>query len=92
MYIAIILLGLITIPDFINRAIGSLKNIPYATANNYQQQYQMGSFLARFYQGKAIAANDIGAINYLADIKTVDLDELSNFQVAKMKKMRNYST
>jgi hypothetical protein len=52
----------------------------------------MGLFLARFYQDKPIAANDIGAINYLADIRTVDLVGLGTLEVASMKRRGNYNT
>lgn len=46
---------------------------PLATNNIYEQQYQMGMFLNTYYQGDAIAANDIGAINYYEDIKCLDM-------------------
>lgn len=63
-----------------------------ATKNIYEQQYQMGLFLNRYYTGAAIAANDIGAINYIADIKTLDLYGLSSIEVIKAKRNNEYDT
>lgn len=58
-----------------------------ATRNIYQQQYQMGRFLHRYYEGEAVAANDVGAINYLARIDCLDLWGLASHEVAR--RMRN---
>jgi hypothetical protein len=71
---------------------GGLIFTPQAAMNIYGQQYQMGLFLKKFYQGKAVAANDIGAISYLADIDCLDLWGLENLEVAKLKMKRNYKT
>jgi hypothetical protein len=62
------------------------------TANIYQQQYQMGRFLRQYYQGAAVAANDIGAVNYLADIKLLDLWGLGSPEVAAARLNRTYNT
>lgn len=45
---------------------------PLASNNIYEQQYQMGLFLNRFYTGETIMVNDIGCVNYLSDIVCVD--------------------
>lgn len=63
---------------------------PRWSANIYGQQYQMGLFLRKYYQGKTVIANDIGAISYLADIKLVDAIGLANNQIAKYRHDRNY--
>jgi hypothetical protein len=55
---------------------------PVATSNIYQQQYQMGRFLRQYYQGQAVAASDIGAIDYLADIRLLDLAGLGTVETA----------
>jgi hypothetical protein len=70
----------------------ALRKTPLATKNIYEQQYQMGLFVREFYQGQAIAANDIGAINYLADIECLDLWGLANLEIAKLKREKNYRT
>ncbi|RJP23324.1 MAG: hypothetical protein C4527_20455 [Candidatus Omnitrophota bacterium] len=48
--------------------------------NLFSQQYQMGLFLREFYEGKTIVANDIGVINYLADIRCLDLMGLGSVE------------
>ncbi|MEE8640188.1 MAG: hypothetical protein V3T41_07240 [bacterium] len=58
---------------------------PRATVNIYEQQYQMGLFLKEFYTGEVVAANDVGAINYLADIECLDLFGLATMEVAEAK-------
>lgn len=76
---------------FVVRSAVALKQIPQATTNIYEQQYQMGLFLRKFYQGQGVAANDIGAINYLADIKNLDLWGLGNLEVAKARRGKYYN-
>jgi hypothetical protein len=66
------------------RARKALRTIPQATTNIYHQQYQMGLFLREFYQGQGVAANDIGAINYLADIRCVDLFGLGDVEPIRL--------
>ncbi len=56
--------------------------VPLATSNIYQQQYQMALFLRQHYQGQAVAANDIGAINYIADLRLLDIAGLGTPEVA----------
>jgi hypothetical protein len=77
---AVLLFALSPLSD---RAAKALVNIPQATANIYEQQYQMGLFLARFYEGRPIALNDIGAASFLGQIDCVDLAGLADMDVAK---------
>jgi hypothetical protein len=56
-----------------SRAVNAHARIPRASRNIYHQHFQMGSFLNRFYDGQTIVANDIGAINYFADIECFDV-------------------
>ncbi len=69
------------------RGVIALKDIPSATKNIYGQQYQMALFLDKYYRNVTIAANDIGAINYYADIRCIDLWGIANHQVAKAKRL-----
>lgn len=90
-YAVIIILIFLFIRVFVeNRGISSFIKTPRATTNIYEQQYQMGLFLKQFYKGADVAANDIGAINYLADIHCLDLWGLGSKEVARMKKEGNY--
>ncbi|MFW9885790.1 MAG: hypothetical protein ACFFEX_15495 [Candidatus Thorarchaeota archaeon] len=45
---------------------------PIASNNIYNQQYQIGLFLDRFYTGETVMMNDIGCANYLSDIVCID--------------------
>jgi len=66
-----------------DRALKALVSIPQATKNIYEQQYQMGLFLGRFYAGRAVALNDIGAASFLGEINCVDLAGLADIDVAR---------
>lgn len=58
---------------------------PVASRNIWQQQYQMGLFLNEYYPQAVVAANDIGAIDYLADLHLVDLFGLASREVLRAK-------
>jgi hypothetical protein len=63
-----------------------------AAGNIYEQQIQMGRFLARYYPGESVAANDIGAIDWLADLRVLDLWGLASREVAEAKLTGRYTT
>ena len=91
LFILIPVIFVVAIP-FMLRSVTSLMKTPKATNNIYEQQYQMGLFVKKFYQGSSVAINDIGAINYLADIDCVDLYGLANMEVIKAKLNGIYNT
>jgi hypothetical protein len=66
--------------------------LPQCTTNIFEQQYQMGSFVRQYYQGSTVALNDVGAVNFLADIQCLDLWGLANRDVTRLKRERNYHT
>jgi hypothetical protein len=68
------------------RGLNSFRNATRAIYNIYEQQYQMGLFLRQYYKGQTVAANDIGAITYMADLNTIDMWGLGNNQVAQARK------
>ena len=63
---------------------------PRAAANIYEQQYQMGLFLRDHYSGATVALNDIGAADFLADIRCVDLYGLADREVLDAIRARTY--
>jgi hypothetical protein len=65
--------------------------MPQATTNIYEQQYQMGRFVGRYYDGQAVAANDIGLVSYMSSARTLDLVGLANMDVARLMRARKYS-
>ena len=71
--------------SFESRAIGALWLTPWAARNIYEQQYQMGRFLAQNYPGVTVVMNDIGAAAYLSDSRIVDLYGLATIEVARAK-------
>lgn len=64
--------------------------LPQCTTNIFEQQYQMGLFVRRYYQNSTVALNDIGAVNFLADIRCLDLWGLANAEVAREKQKQTY--
>lgn len=74
------------------RGLGAAVETPRAMTNIYEQQYQMAAFLRDYYQGAAVAANDIGAINYFADIRCLDLWGLGSADVARARLARRFDT
>ncbi|PSL20338.1 hypothetical protein [Chitinophaga ginsengisoli] len=73
------------------RAAGAFHNLPLASRNIYEQQYQMGRFLETSYQHTAVAANDVGAVSYLSENRILDLWGLGNNVVAAGKLHGQYS-
>jgi len=64
------------------RGIHSTALIPRASSNIYEQHFQMARFVGRYYAGRGVAANDVGAINYYADLRNLDLWGLCSLEVA----------
>ena len=75
----------------VHRGTEALMYIPTATKNIFEQQYQMGLFLHKYYDGQCVVANDVGAINFLADIKCLDLLGLASMEVAEMYRDEKFS-
>jgi hypothetical protein len=66
--------------------------LPQCTTNIFEQQYQMGLFVRQYYQGSTVALNDVGAVNFLADIHCLDLWGLANRDVTLLKLGHDYHT
>jgi len=81
---ATIILAFVLLLPLSDRAVRALDLTPQANTNIYEQQYQVGLFLRQYYTGEAVAANDIGAINYLADLKSVDLSGLGTVEITRL--------
>ncbi len=87
----VLLLALQLSRPLLVRAFLAYPRVPKACKNIYQQQYQMGLFLQRYYQGKTVAANDIGAITYLADIHLVDLIGLASRDILHLRQTDHFN-
>ena len=86
---ALILAAFLIYPCLV-RAGAALAYLPQASKNIYEQQYQMGLFIKRYYQGSAVALNDIGAVNFLADVHCLDLWGLGNYEVTQLRRHRDW--
>src|SRR5450432_3432439 len=73
------------------RGLNSFRNSIRAIHNIYEQQYQMGLFLKAYYKEQTVAANDVGAISYMADLNTIDMWGLGNNEVASARKLGNWN-
>lgn len=73
------------------RAARATYRIPISSWNVFEQQWQMARFLKQYYYGASIAANDIGAITYLADPQCLDLVGLANRTVFKHRRSETYT-
>jgi hypothetical protein len=74
------------------RGYGALVSVPAASRNIYEQQIQTATFLHLYYDGQSVAANDIGAINFFADLRCLDLWGLASRDVAALKLHGRYTT
>lgn len=86
------LCGLLLLYPFLVRGTSAVVNTAGASFNIYEMQYQMGLFLQQDYPGQAVAANDIGAIDYLNDLHLVDLYGLASMDVARAKLSGRFTT
>jgi hypothetical protein len=90
-----IVAALILLFPVIYFGIKGIENIIYTprmTTNIYEQQYQMSMFLKRFYKNKVVALNDIGATNFYADIKCVDLVGISDKEISAKRRQHEFNT
>jgi hypothetical protein len=58
----------------------------------YLQQWQTARLLHVYYPGHAVAANDIGAINYQTDLHCLDLGALATAEIFDAKRNGRYNT
>ena len=63
-----------------------------ATTNIYHQHWHLAHFLDAHYGGERIAIHDIGAMNFYADIRSVDLLGLGSIEVARLHLADTYDT
>ncbi len=72
------------------RSVRGMARVPLACHNIFEQQMQMAYFIHRFYEGQGVAANDVGAIDYLADIRLFDIVGLANIDVLRALRANRY--
>ena len=67
-------------------------SLPKYSRAIYLQQWQTANFLSAYYRDAAVAANDIGAIDYRTDLHLLDLEGLANADIFAAKRAGIYST
>jgi hypothetical protein len=86
------LLGLTLLYPLGLRAFRSLREAPSASQNIFQQQYQIGLFLQKYYAHGATAVNDCGAVCFLSDTRILDIWGIGSLPIAVAKLARTYSS
>lgn len=66
--------------------------LPIIARNIWLRQWQMGLFVEQYYPTASVAANDIGAVNYLSTIHCYDLVGLANQDVFNARRSGHYTT
>jgi hypothetical protein len=72
------------------RSKDSLVLTSVASRNIFEQQYQMGTFLQRYYPNTSIAVNDIGAVSFLSHVHLLDLVGLASIDVLHLMRTGEY--
>ena len=85
-----VVLALLTLAAMGDRGVRAWIDAPRASANIFEQQYQMGLFLRERYAGAAVALNDIGAANFLADLRCIDVYGLADREVLSALRSKRY--
>ena len=68
------------------RSSAAFSKAGQASINIFEQQYQMGKFLQKYYPNAPVAANDIGAVSYFTKGTVVDLWGLGSNEIARSRK------
>jgi hypothetical protein len=84
--LAALALTLVAGAPLVERALRAAEETPRAVRNIFQQQYQMGLFLQRYYRTATVAANDIGAVSYYGGVHLLDLYGLADMDVARARR------
>ena len=82
--VGLALLAIVGVPLAV-RGLRALRSVPQATTNIYHQPYQMALFVRRFYPEATVALNDIGAVDYFAEVRLIDIVGLGSIEPARLK-------
>jgi hypothetical protein len=74
------------------RAWNSFTDIPHSANAIFEQQYQTGMFLARYYYGAHVVLNDIGVPNYKSNAHVLDLTGLGSISVTELQAQHRFDT
>jgi len=82
-YPTVIIIALLIMWPLLHRGFRAITETPRATTNIYQNHYQMGLFLKKYYPSAYVAATGIGAITFMTDVHLVDLGGLGSLETAQ---------
>ena len=68
------------------RALSATRTLAVASHNIYDQQYQMSRFVKTYYNGAGVAANDVGFIDFSADLRVLDTWGLASYEVFRARR------
>ena len=88
---ALSVLALVGIVLMTQRTVEAEASLPERSEAIYSQQVQMALFMKKYEEGAVVAANDVGAINYYADIDCLDLFGLGDRDVFWLKRKDLYT-
>ena len=81
---------LLFVLPFLSRSLDSIGRTVLSMNNVYERQVQIGRFLATYYNEQPIVANDIGAINFYADLHLIDLVGLGTIETVHLMESGNF--
>ncbi len=88
---ALSILSLAGIVMMTQRTVEAGASLPERSKAIYSQQVQMALFMKKYEEGAVVAANDVGAINFFADIDCLDLYGLGDRDVFWLKRKGLYT-
>ena len=80
--LAAVALLIVSVNLFWRVGYDALRLTPLAMHDTFRWHYQMGLFVRKYYQGSALVVNDIGAVNFMADIHLTDPHGLADREIA----------
>ena len=87
-----LVVALVAAAPCITRSAQAHVRTPVAAGEIYAQHTQMGRFVQQYFAGRRIALNDIGVVDYLADIDLFDLYGLASREVVDAERGPGYDT
>lgn len=91
-HLALAAIMLVFLVPIVARGMTKQLQVPTAMRNIHEQQYQMGKFINKYYNGATVAVNDIGAVAYFGDATILDLWGLGDNEVLMARMRGEYDT
>jgi hypothetical protein len=89
---AVLLIFLLIFVFFAFKSFEGMYKTPKMTNNIYEQQYQMAMFVKKYYNNSSVGLNDIGAVSYFSEAKTIDLWGLAYLPISQKIRKHEYTS